>query len=102
MAEIMESKICDSCILQCCFKSPADTLKRPALIGKDMSEGGFCRRRRKAPNLSKALQCHLHIRSHRYLSSSPGLCIERPQSNKSSLNINPVPSEADNFTEPLP
>lgn len=101
MAEVVESKVCDPGILQSSFEGSADALKRPTLIGEDMSGDGFRRSRRKAPNLGQALQSRLNIRSHRHLSSSLGLCIERPQCDKASLYIDPVPSEADNFTEPL-
>jgi hypothetical protein len=57
MPEVVESKICDTGILQSSFEGPADTLKRSTFIGENISRDSFGRRRRKGPNLGKSLKC---------------------------------------------
>lgn len=94
VAEVMKPEVNDACIHEGSLEGAADPLKRSAFIREDVPGG-------KTARPSKSLERHFHIRGHGNLASGLGLGVQGAEGDKSSLHVNAVPRQADNFTEAL-
>ena len=94
MAQVMESKIHDTSIPQRGLEGPTNSLV-VRLLGEDMSGTEIA-------HFGESLQGELHIWCHGNPSSRLGFRVQCPKRNESPLHIHTVPSQIDDFTEPLP